>query len=137
MIAFGKTSGVAVAAMSYLAEHRGGPPVTSAEVGRARGYSAAHVAKVLSRLSSAGLVDGARGPRGGYRLARPAGAISLAEVIEPFEGSRQNIVCPFGPNWCGVREPCPLHDQMVTLHENNRRALEKMTLDVFCHEAAV
>lgn len=137
MIAFGKTSGVAVAAMSYLAAYYGSRAVASGEIAEARGFSTAHVAKVLSQLSSVGLVMGARGPGGGYQLARPPEKISLADIIEPFEGSRQNIICPFGSNWCGVREPCPLHEHMVTLHENNRRALENMTLDVFRHEAPV
>lgn len=47
----------------------------------------ATVAKVLKALAHAGLVASARGASGGYRLARPAGAISVAEVVAAIDGA--------------------------------------------------
>jgi len=136
MITFGKTSGVAVAAMSCLAEHFGKDSLSSSEIALARRLTTAHVAKVMTQLSAAGLVKGVRGPSGGYQLARPPADISLADIVGLFEHNRSNILCPFGADWCGKKDPCPLHDQMVALHENNRAALAAMTLDAFCHEKA-
>lgn len=120
-----------MAAMSYLAEKSGEGPVSSKAIADHRNLSAVHVAKVLTRLSAAGLVAGARGASGGYWLATAPAEISVAEIIEPFEQSRHGLQCPFGPGWCGEREPCPLHEAMAALQEHNRRALTAMTLEVF------
>ena len=55
------------------------------------------VSKLLKSLGHAGLVESFRGVNGGYRLARPAQAISLADVVEAMEG-------PIGMTECGVTE---------------------------------
>ena len=59
--------------------------------------SGAHLAKVFQRLAKAGLVESERGPRGGFRLGRPADDISLLEVYEAIEG-------PFEPKDCLMNE---------------------------------
>ena len=55
------------------------------------------VSKLLKALGHAGLVESFRGVNGGYRLARPAGVISLAEIVEALEG-------PIGMTECGVAD---------------------------------
>lgn len=55
------------------------------------------VSKLLKSLGHAGLVESFRGVNGGYRLARPADAINLAEIVEAMEG-------PIGMTECGVTE---------------------------------
>ena len=58
--------------------------------------SEAHLAKVLQRLSHAGLVDSTRGPRGGFRLAKRSDETTLLEVLEAIDG-------PFEPQDCLMR----------------------------------
>ena len=53
------------------------------------------VSKLLKSLGQAGLVNSFRGVNGGYRLARPAQAISLAQIVEAMEG-------PIGVTECSV-----------------------------------
>ncbi len=65
--------------------------------------SAAHLAKVMVALEHAGLVTGARGPAGGYQLARPASRISLKEIYEAIEGPMQARACLFGEPVCETR----------------------------------
>ena len=55
------------------------------------------VSKLLKSLGHAGLVESFRGVNGGYRLARPAQAITLAEIVEAMEG-------PIGMTECGITE---------------------------------
>ena len=55
------------------------------------------VSKLLKALSHAALVESFRGVNGGYRLARPATDISLAEIVEALEG-------PIGMTECSVAE---------------------------------
>jgi Rrf2 family protein len=63
-----------------------GEPRHVREIARAQGISDRYLIQVLLRLKAAGLVDSLRGARGGYQLARPAGTISLAEVISAMDG---------------------------------------------------
>ena len=61
-------------------------PLTLAEIGRDEGLTVANVAKIIRSLRKAGLVHSALGRRGGYSLARPAGGISLAEILHSLGG---------------------------------------------------
>jgi FeS assembly SUF system regulator len=49
--------------------------------------------KLVSRLSAAGLLESTRGQGGGFRLARPAAAISLADIVEAVEGPIALTAC--------------------------------------------
>ena len=49
--------------------------------------------KLVSRLAAAGLIESARGAGGGFRLARPAAAISLADIVEAVEGPIAMTTC--------------------------------------------
>ena len=60
-------------------------PVTVAEVASRHGIPETALAKVIQRLVRAGLAVGSRGVGGGYRLAKDASAITVAEVLAPFE----------------------------------------------------
>ncbi|HRP07329.1 MAG TPA: Rrf2 family transcriptional regulator [Gemmatimonadales bacterium] len=69
-----------------------------------------YLSKTLGALRRAGVLDASRGPRGGFRLARPASEITLGEVVAPFapHGDRR---CLLGRDDCGKGEPCPAHEQ--------------------------
>jgi Rrf2 family protein len=64
-----------------LAAARDGHALTIPEVAAAEGMSGPYVAKLLSVLRQAGLIESARGRAGGYRLARPASEIGLGAVL--------------------------------------------------------
>ena len=119
--------------MSLLAErfNGGSNRLSSEDVARARDLPQPLVAKLLTTLSAAGLVNGTRGPGGGYWLARSPETISLADIAARFERENEGILCPFGPNWCGNGEPCPLHDQIVGFNEQWDAYLRDTTLGVF------
>lgn len=72
-----------VAALEMAAA--GPEPVTAATVARRHGIPEAALAKVVQRLVREGLAVGSRGVGGGYRLARDASAITVAEVLAAFE----------------------------------------------------
>lgn len=130
MFIYGKTAANAIAVMSYLAAdpaRRAG----SGEIARARGISLALTAKLLTQLAAAGLVKGQPGPGGGYTLAKPARDICLLDIVSLFEQTEEPSRCPFGPDWCGKGEPCPLHDTILEMIESNRRFMETTTLAIF------
>lgn len=129
-------SGCAVAAMSALAEkHKAGRRLSSQQIADARGLSQPLVAKVLTVLSRAGFVNGTRGPGGGYCLSREPSKISVYEVVDLFDGHRESSACPFGPDWCGVGDPCPLHDTLVRMTETASEELKKQSFAIFARQA--
>jgi len=71
----------AVTAMLDLAIHEGSGPVTLADISRCQGISLSYLEQLFARLRRRRLVRGVRGPGGGYRLARGANSITVAEVI--------------------------------------------------------
>lgn len=137
MIRFGKTAQTAVSAMSLLAEvYDGGKTkLSSAEIAERRGLPQPVVAKVLTIVSSLGLVDGTRGPGGGYWLKKTPEKISLLDIVEEFERQDDRIMCPFGPNWCGKGEPCPMHDSLARMDAEWTAYLRDTRLSVFWKQA--
>ena len=55
------------------------------EIAARQNVSLAYLEQLFVKLRRAGLVDSVRGPGGGYRLARPAEAIRISEVLEAVE----------------------------------------------------
>jgi Rrf2 family transcriptional regulator, cysteine metabolism repressor len=82
-----------VRVMVELARGAGGEPIPLAEIAANDGLPLAYLEHLVARLRKAGLVDSRRGSRGGYMLARPAGEITMAEVVEALEGSIAPIEC--------------------------------------------
>ena len=130
MFIYGKTAANAIAVMSYLAA-RPGYRAGSGEIAEARSISQALTAKLLTQLATAGLVKGQPGPGGGYTLAKNARDISLFQIIGIFEQTDTPSLCPFGHDWCGHGDPCPLHDTLLEMQEQNRRFLEDTRLSIF------
>ena len=59
--------------------------VSAAEIAARYGVSAHHLAKVLSDLARAGIVESVRGAGGGYRFTGNARRLTLLDVIRLFE----------------------------------------------------
>lgn len=137
MYPYGKMAWNGVAAMSYLAAcYDGGrTKANSATIAENRDISKALIAKVLTILSQAGLIAGSPGPGGGYYLAKDPGGIRLIDIVRLFERVDLETRCPFGPNWCGHNDPCPLHDEIVRMNERTLAFLERTTLAVFAANA--
>lgn len=90
--------------------------------------SAAHLAKVLQRLAHAGLVDSARGPRGGYRLARRPDEITLLEVLETIDGPFEPQDCLMRGRTCG-EFGCLFGDLLAEMNERLKAYLHGRNLE--------
>jgi len=71
----------AVTAMLELAVNGGRGPVTLADISVEQGISLSYLEQLFACLRRQRLVKGVRGPGGGYYLSRPAGEISIADII--------------------------------------------------------
>lgn len=84
----------AVVMMSAAARHCGSVGRLNATMlAEETGLPLPTVQKLVSRLSAGGLIESARGTGGGFRLSRPAAAISLADIIEAIEGPIALTAC--------------------------------------------
>ncbi len=70
-----------------------GTALPAARLGEFHGVPAAYLAKHLQAMSRAGLLESVGGPRGGYRLARPAAGISVLDVVEAIDGEMPAFRC--------------------------------------------
>jgi Rrf2 family transcriptional repressor of oqxAB len=96
---------MALHALAVLARYEEG--VTSAFIAGSVNTHAVFLRRVLGRLAEAGLVAPREGRGGGYRLARPAKRISLAEVYKAMEPDGPLSPNPASPNPC-----CPISTGM-------------------------
>lgn len=78
--------------------------------------------KVLQQLTQAGLMESKKGSHGGVRLTKSETKISLFEIIEAIDGKDLFTECLLGLPGCGIRKPCPVHEEWKT----NRDCIEGM-----------
>lgn len=75
----------AIMAMLALAIHDDEGAVRLGDLAAQQGISLSYLEQIFARLRHEGLVEGIRGPGGGYRLSRHADEITLAEIIQAAE----------------------------------------------------
>ncbi|HZU65582.1 MAG TPA: Rrf2 family transcriptional regulator [Novosphingobium sp.] len=93
------------------------------------GLPAPTVQKLVSRLVVAGLLKSTRGVGGGLRLARPAAAISLAEIVEAVEGPIALATCvDTAKQECALEQGCSVRPHWPVVNEALRGALAGVPL---------
>jgi Rrf2 family protein len=86
MMKLTRAASYAIHALVYRASQKHNRPIASHHIAHARGIPERFLLKVLKPLVSARVLLSIKGPNGGYRLARPAGDITLLEVLEAVDG---------------------------------------------------
>ncbi|MDR6936763.1 MULTISPECIES: SUF system Fe-S cluster assembly regulator [unclassified Luteibacter] len=86
------------------------------------------VSKLLKLLGHAGLVESFRGVNGGYRLARPAEAISLADIVVAMEGPIGMTECSTAHGQCDRQSQCGVSGSWRSVSGAIDNVLRGMTL---------
>ncbi len=90
--------------------------------------------KILKQLVRGEVLVSHRGARGGYGLARPAGEITVARVIEVLDGPIAITSCiDNGPHDCGIVNLCPTRANWQRINGAIREALDGVTLAEMAH----
>ncbi|MDL2352374.1 MAG: SUF system Fe-S cluster assembly regulator [Pseudomonadota bacterium] len=119
----------AVVTMSAAARHCGMVRVSAAQLAQETGLPVPTVQKVVSLLTAAGLLRSARGAGGGLKLARPAAAISLADIVEAVEGPIALTSCvDKGKHDCGLEGACTVRPHWGVVNAAMRGALADVPL---------
>lgn len=98
----------ATRAVLQLARNGKNEPVPTSKVAKEQNIPPTFLAKIVSQLSIAGLLDTSRGARGGVKLARNPGDISLLAVIEAINGPIRLNICVENKGICALEGDCPL-----------------------------
>lgn len=121
-------SDYALRVLMYLALKSDGLS-TIAEIAGSYNVSEAHLMKVVHQLGVAGYIETVRGRGGGLRLAKPAEAIGLAEVIRMTEPDMAIVSCLKPLNApCKINPGCVLKRAMERAHQAFMDVLEGYTL---------
>ena len=103
--------------------------VTASAVAAATQLPRATVAKLMKALARAGLLTATRGAAGGYRLAREAAAISLAEVVAAIDGDIGLTQCSIHTADCSRTTFCPTRPHWAAINRAVGGALAAIALD--------
>ena len=98
----------AVRAVLYLARLGSGNRAATSQIAEEQHIPPSFLAKIISQLSIAGLLNTSRGARGGVTLARQPENISLLEVVEAIDGPIRLNECAHADGMCAFSHECPL-----------------------------
>ncbi len=130
---FSQTSEYALRAMICLAESD--ERMTGPQIAARSQVPAGYLAKILSALARAGLVDSRRGIGGGFTLAGPPEALSILDVINAVDPIRRITACPLNLPEHATRL-CPLHRRLDDAMRHVEEALGGSSLADLLAEAA-
>lgn len=135
MIVLTRKTDYALVALAHLAHHAGEEGVSSArEIADRYHIPLPVLMNILKTLNREGLVISVRGARGGYRLARPAAEISLADMIRALEGPVRLVRCSDasgtgGTGFCEQSRSCPVRAPAQAVHRKLEQFLSEVTLE--------
>jgi Rrf2 family protein len=112
MLRLSKKADYALLAMRHLAAYRERGAMPARELAEAYDIPLELLAKVLQKLVRARLLASHQGIRGGYGLSRPAGAISVADVIQAVDGPVTVTACSDTDHSCDQFSKCSIRDPL-------------------------
>jgi Rrf2 family protein len=118
----------AVRAVAELAAADGEKPVKAERIATAQGIPLNFLENILGELRHAGVVRSHRGAEGGFRLARPADQLTVADVIRAVEGPLASVRGgpPEDATYEGAASSLPR--VWIAVRANLRRVLEQVTI---------
>jgi FeS assembly SUF system regulator len=118
----------AVVLMTAAARRPAGERLSATELSLDTGVPLPTTQKLMGQLAASGLLTSVRGATGGFSLARPAGDISLADVVEAVEGPIAMTVCSEGRSDCALDAHCRVKPHMGVVGNAVRGALGAVSL---------
>ena len=109
------TADYALRAILALARNAGAGALRADEIAEATGAPRNYMGKTLNALAKAGIVTSARGPLGGFRLARSAADLTVADVVALFDERPPKRHCLLGNRACDPIHPCTAHHRWTDI----------------------
>ena len=93
---------IAISGMMFLAINGKGRAMTAAQIASDQDISVSYIEQLFASLRESDLIEGVRGPGGGYRLAVPAADISVADIVTSVDDRtyalRETVIPNYGDN---------------------------------------
>src|SRR5436305_8904431 len=118
----------AVVLMTAAARRPARARLSATELSGETGVPLPTAQKLMGLLAGCGLLSSVRGAGGGFALARPAAAISLADIVEAVEGPIAMTVCSSGATDCALDAHCRVKPHMGVVGDAVRGALGAVSL---------
>jgi FeS assembly SUF system regulator len=118
----------AVVLMTAAARRPAAARLSATELSAETGVPLPTAQKLMGLLAACGLLSSVRGAGGGFALARPAGAISLADIVEAVEGPIAMSACSDGKFDCALDAHCRVKPHMGVVGDAVRGALGAVSL---------
>jgi FeS assembly SUF system regulator len=119
----------AVVLMTAAARRPAGARLSATELSAETGVPLPTAQKLMGLLATSRLLISARGVSGGFALSRPAGEISLADIVEAVEGPIAMTVCSEGRSDCALDAHCQVKPHMGIVGNAVRGALGAVSLE--------
>ncbi len=118
----------ALRVMVHLAHSETNGCISARTLAKEQEISYQFACKILQQLHEAKLVDSTMGPKGGYRLSRPAAEITMRHVIEAVQGPVDLNRCMKGLATCPRQPTCPVTEKLSVLQGQIENYLEGISL---------
>ena len=118
----------AVVLMTAAARRPAAARLSATELSAETGVPLPTAQKLMGQLAACGLLSSMRGAAGGFTLARPAEAISLADIVEAVEGPIAMSACSDGKFDCALDAHCRVKPHMGIVGDAVRGALGAVSL---------
>ena len=128
MLRFSKKADYGLMAMTHLATEASHGTASAREIAERYGIPIELLAKVLQQLTRHGLLASHMGIHGGYHVARPTAAISVAEVIEAIDGPLAITACGPADERCDQFSKCNVRDPLWRVKDRIVRVLQTLSL---------
>lgn len=128
MLRLSKKADYALMAMKHLAIRPDAPSASAREIAEQYDIPIELMAKVLQQLARRGLLTSHQGTRGGYRLARSSGSISVADIIQAIDGPLTVTACSTEAENCGQYSKCSVRDPLWRIKDRILSALATCSL---------
>src|SRR5246127_1513659 len=115
-------------AMKHLAEHAHNGACSAKDVAESYGIPPEVLAKILQRLTKAGLLHSQHGINGGYTLARAADEISAYEVIRAIDGPLFITSCITVRGECDQTQRCTIREPLRKVNQSIEEVLKKIKI---------
>ena len=126
---FSTATGYALRALAAMPEN--GSYSLAKDLASQLGLPGPYLAKILQSLAQEGMLQSVRGPRGGFRLARPARHITVGAVVSVMDGMESMSGCVMGFTNCqgtGQGKPCPLHGAWQEVKDHLEQTMTTVTI---------
>lgn len=131
MFSLSKKTEYGLLALIHLSGLEDGDLAKVSQIARSTSIPKELLAKILSELVRADLAVSYSGPTGGFRLARSAKTVSLAEILNALEKKKGLTECMSDGNKCWKSGNCAIAMPLAGINQKFRRILEQTMLTDF------